>query len=138
MAELLTGTSPAASSGWTPPDLSDVRAVVQPHCHQHAVMGFDADRGILAAGGAEVTELAGCCGLAGNFGMERGHYETSVAVAESSLLPALRAASADTILLADGFSCRTQADQLAGTASLSLVELLASRIAKTESQERTS
>ena len=78
-----------------------------------------------AAQGAEVQVLAGCCGLAGNFGMERGHYDVSVAVAEHALLPALRAAEEGTVLLADGFSCRTQADQLAGWPSQHLAELLA-------------
>ena len=90
VAELLTADTPA---GWTPPDLSDVTAVVQPHCHQHAVLGFGPDRELLERAGATITTLAGCCGLAGNFGMERGHYDTSVAVAENALLPALRAAA---------------------------------------------
>ena len=85
MAELLTRTN-----GWRPPDLSGTRIIVQPHCHQHAVMGFAADRALLEQSAAEVTVLAGCCGLAGNFGMEKGHYEMSLAVAENALLPALR------------------------------------------------
>ena len=74
------------------PDLSDVTAVVQPHCHHHSVMGFEADERLLRGAGANIEMLAGCCGLAGNFGMQRGHYEVSVAVAENALLPALRAA----------------------------------------------
>jgi len=82
----------------------------------------------LRATGAQITSLAGCCGLAGNFGMEKGHYETSVAVAENALLPALRAAQPGTVFIADGFSCRTQADQLAGVMGVSLAELLASRL----------
>jgi Fe-S oxidoreductase len=130
---MLTGSSPAARAGWRPPDLSDLTVVAQPHCHQHSVLGFEADARILAAGGAVVTQLAGCCGLAGNFGMEQGHYETSVAVAENQLLPALREAEPGTTFLADGFSCRTQADQLAGVSGLSLAELLACRLG----QERT-
>ncbi|WP_354568053.1 FAD-binding and (Fe-S)-binding domain-containing protein [Glaciihabitans sp. UYNi722] len=113
---------------WAPPRLDGVEIVVQPHCHQHAVMGFTVDQKLLTGLGAELTELAGCCGLAGNFGMEKGHYETSVAVAEHSLLPALRSAGPDSIFLADGFSCRTQADQLAGASGLHLAELLASRL----------
>jgi Fe-S oxidoreductase len=91
-------------------------------------MGFHTDRALLAAAGATVTTLAGCCGMAGNFGMERGHYEMSVAVAETVLLPALRSAPAGAIVLADGFSCRTQIDQLAGRPSLTLAQLLASRL----------
>ena len=72
-----------------------------------------------------LTTLPGCCGLAGNFGMERGHYEVSVAVAEASLLPALRRAAPGTVFLADGFSCRTQALQLAGIQGRHLAQLLA-------------
>ena len=91
-------------------------------------MGYDADRALLARAGATVRTLAGCCGLAGNFGMERGHYEVSVAVAENALLPALRAAPPGAVYLADGFSCRTQASQLAGVRGVHLAELLASRL----------
>jgi Fe-S oxidoreductase len=120
LAELLTGTS-----GWHPPDLSSVEVLVQPHCHQHAVMGFASDREVLDRSGAKVNVLAGCCGLAGNFGMEAGHYEMSVAVAENSLLPALRRRSDSSIVLADGFSCRVQSHQLAGVTPIHLAQLLA-------------
>jgi len=114
-----------ATPGWAPPDLSGVVAVAQPHCHQHAVLGWEADRDLLARAGAEVTAVGGCCGLAGNFGAERGHYDVSVAVAETALLPAVRAAGPDAVVLADGFSCRTQLDHLAGRRALHLAELLA-------------
>ncbi len=114
-----------ATPGWVPPDLSGVVAVAQPHCHQHAVLGWEADRDLLARAGAEVTAVGGCCGLAGNFGAERGHYDVSVAVAETALLPAVRAAGPDAVVLADGFSCRTQLDHLAGRRALHLAELLA-------------
>ena len=123
MAELL-----ARTNGWRPPDLSGTRIIVQPHCHQHAVMGFAADRALLEQSAAEVTFLAGCCGLAGNFGMEKGHYEMSLAVAENALLPALRGRRAGTVVLADGFSCRVQMDQLAGVRGISLSELLAANL----------
>ena len=89
-----------------------MRAVAQPHCHHHAVMGWHTDSALLARAGAEVTAVGGCCGLAGNFGVERGHYEVSRAVAETALLPAVREAKG-AVVLADGFSCRTQLDQLA-------------------------
>src|SRR5450759_5258995 len=113
LAELLTAPAPIGPGDrWTLPDLSDVTAVVQPHCHHHSVMTFTADRSLLTAAGAQFSTLAGCCGLAGNFGMEKGHYDVSVAVAEHELLPALRAAAPGDVFLADGFSCRTQADQL--------------------------
>jgi Fe-S oxidoreductase len=89
------------------------------------VLGWRADAELLAAAGAEVQRLGGCCGLAGNFGMERGHYDVSVAVAEHQLLPALDAAAPGTTVVADGFSCRTQIADLRGTPSLHLAELLA-------------
>jgi Fe-S oxidoreductase len=123
LAELLAGTA-----GWDPPDLRDVHAVAQPHCHQHAVMGWHADAALLARAGAEVTAVGGCCGLAGNFGVERGHYDVSRAVAETALLPAVRSAG-DAVVLADGFSCRTQLDQLARISGTHLAQLLASRLA---------
>jgi FAD/FMN-containing dehydrogenase/Fe-S oxidoreductase len=125
VAEILTA---ATERGWRPPDLSGVEVIAQPHCHHHAVMGFDTDRALLEAAGATVTTLAGCCGLAGNFGMERGHYEMSAAVAETGLLPALRDAPDGAVVLADGISCRTQIDQLAGRSSRTLAQLLAARL----------
>jgi len=67
--------------------------------------------------------VAGCCGLAGNFGVERGHYEVSVAVADQHLLPAVRANPAS-VVLADGFSCRTQLSDLASRSSMHLAEVL--------------
>lgn len=131
LAELLTeqpGRSP--DERWQPPRLDGIELIVQPHCHQHSVMGFDADERLLRDAGAKLRVLSGCCGLAGNFGMERGHYEVSVAVAQHSLLPAIRNAGPDTVLLADGFSCRTQAEQLAGFPGIHLAEVLASRLPK--------
>ncbi|MGW6423332.1 FAD-binding and (Fe-S)-binding domain-containing protein [Nocardia sp. NPDC055053] len=110
--------------GWQPPRRTGETVVVQPHCHQHAVGGFAAERAILAAMGVTADELAGCCGLAGNFGMQKGHYDVSVAVAENALLPALRAAPPATTFLADGFSCRTQAAQLAGVRGVPLASYL--------------
>lgn len=106
------------------PDLTGVEVVAQPHCHHYSVMGWSADRALLCSLGAQVTELSGCCGLAGNFGMEKGHYEVSVAVAENSLLPALRE-HPNAIYLADGFSCRTQARQLIDRDGIHLATLLA-------------
>jgi Fe-S oxidoreductase len=119
LAELLTSTP-----GWSPPDLSEVRAVAQPHCHHAAVLGWSTDAALLARAGADVQPVGGCCGLAGNFGVERGHYEVSVAVAETALLPALRRAPEATVL-ADGFSCRTQLDALANRPGRHLAQLLA-------------
>ena len=110
--------------GWQPPPQAGATVIAQPHCHQHAVLGFGADRRLLERTGAAVVELTGCCGLAGNFGMERGHYDISVAIAEASLLPALRSAPDGAILVADGFSCRVQAAELAEVRGRHLAQLL--------------
>ena len=123
LSELLADTP-----GWTPPRLDDTAIVAQPHCHHGAVMGWDADAALLEQAGAGLTRLGSCCGLAGNFGMERGHYEVSRAVADTALLPAVSSAPGATVL-ADGFSCRTQLADLAGRPSVHLAELLASRLA---------
>jgi FAD/FMN-containing dehydrogenase/Fe-S oxidoreductase len=120
LAELLT-TAP----DWTPPDLGGVTVVAQPHCHHAAVLGWAADAALLARTGATIVTVEGCCGLAGNFGMEIGHYDISVAVASNNLLPAIEAAGADAVLLADGFSCRYQVLDLTGRRAVTLAELLA-------------
>jgi FAD/FMN-containing dehydrogenase/Fe-S oxidoreductase len=120
LAELLAGTP-----GWIPPRLDGVEVVAQPHCHHHSVMGWSADAALLADAGASVTRLGGCCGLAGNWGVERGHHDVSVAIAGQQLLPAVADLSADGVVLADGFSCRTQLDQLGQRRGVHLAELLA-------------
>lgn len=130
LAELLAEPRPDGSR-WSPPSLEGVKIIAQPHCHHHSVMGYTADTALLRAAGAELHVLAGCCGLAGNFGMERGHYDVSVAVAEHALLPALRTADPTTVFLADGFSCRTQAAQLTGRPGVHLAELLADHLPET-------
>ncbi|MGZ4453669.1 MAG: FAD-binding and (Fe-S)-binding domain-containing protein [Nocardioides sp.] len=112
------------------PDLQGVEVVAQPHCHQSAVMGWNVDQALLEKAGAVVTKVAGCCGLAGNFGVEQGHYEVSVAVAETHLMPAVRGASKDAVILADGMSCRVQLDDLADVPTMHLAELFASKVAK--------
>jgi len=128
LAELLTSPGPdGPGDAWEPPDLTGTTVVAQPHCHHHSVMGYDADLALLRRAGATVRTLAGCCGLAGNFGYEAGHYDVSVKVAENALLPALREAEPGTVFLADGFSCRTQADQLAHVRGVHLAQLLAPR-----------
>lgn len=122
LAELLT------ARGWQPPSLEGQRVVAQPHCHHHSVMGWSTDAKLLGSAGVELTRLGGCCGLAGNFGVEKGHYEVSVAVAEQQLLPAVRRAEPDTVVLADGFSCRTQLDDLTDRSGVHLAQLLADRL----------
>lgn len=126
LAELLMDPERGPSEEWfAGQDLSGVKAIAQPHCHQYAVMGYEKDLELLESLGCEVEALAGCCGLAGNFGMEKGHYDLSVKVAENELLPALKNASPGTVYLADGYSCRTQAQQLADVKGVGLSELIA-------------
>ena len=122
LAELLRDHT----DGWQPPHLGG-KAIAQAHCHQHAIMGYDADQALLCAAGIDLDVLdAGCCGLAGNFGFETGHYDVSRACGERVLLPAVRHAAADTLVLADGFSCRTQIEQAGtGRTPVHLAEILA-------------
>ncbi|CAM5549186.1 FAD-binding oxidoreductase OS=Streptomyces tendae OX=1932 GN=GUR47_26810 PE=4 SV=1 [Streptomyces tendae] len=109
---------------WTPPAVN--RPVTgQTHCHQHAVLGDAADRRLRESAGLTGGLSGGCCGLAGNFGFEDGHYEVSAACAEDQLLPAVREAPDGAVVLADGFSCRTQLEQLAGVRGRHLAEVLA-------------
>ncbi|MFI8232944.1 FAD-binding and (Fe-S)-binding domain-containing protein [Streptomyces sp. NPDC085900] len=129
LAELLVDHSP----GYEPPQVPDrsARAVAQVHCHQHAVLGWDSDQELLRRAGVDVERLeSGCCGLAGNFGFERGHLEVSEACAERVLLPRLRKEDASTVVLADGFSCRTQVHEFdsGGHEAVHVAELLASAL----------
>ncbi|MFF3939085.1 FAD-binding and (Fe-S)-binding domain-containing protein [Streptomyces phaeofaciens] len=110
--------------GWRPPRV-DRPAVGQTHCHQHAVLGDTADRRLRTAAGLTGELSGGCCGLAGDFGFAKGHFEVSAACAEEQLLPAVRDAPPGAVVLADGFSCRTQLEQLAGVRGRHLAEVLA-------------
>ncbi|MEV6959381.1 FAD-binding and (Fe-S)-binding domain-containing protein [Streptomyces sp. NPDC051207] len=112
---------------WTPPRV-DRPVTGQTHCHQHAVLGDAADRRLRAAAGLTGELAGGCCGLAGNFGFEKGHYGVSAACAEDQLLPAVREAPAGAEVLADGYSCRTQLEQLAGVRGRHLAEVLAAAL----------
>jgi Fe-S oxidoreductase len=109
---------------WRPPRL-DRPVVGQTHCHQHAVLGDTAERRLRDQAGLSGALSTGCCGLAGNFGFERGHYAVSTACAEDELLPAVRSAPPEAVVLADGYSCRTQLAQLAGLRGRHLAEVLA-------------
>jgi Fe-S oxidoreductase len=117
--------------GWDPKPLDTehrVQAVAQVPCHQHAVLGWDADTAVLDRIGVDVTRLdSGCCGLAGNFGFEPGHEQVSEAIAHQVLLPALAQTPPSTVVLADGFSCRTQIHELdrTGHRAHHVAELLA-------------
>jgi FAD/FMN-containing dehydrogenase/Fe-S oxidoreductase len=126
-AEVLEERAPE----WEPPRL-DRPVAGQTHCHQHAVLGEAADRRLRERAGLTGELSGGCCGLAGNFGFEEGHYDVSVACAEDQLLPSVRAAAEGTELLADGFSCRTQLDQLGPYKARHLAEVLAEGLASSE------
>jgi len=99
--------------------------LVQYHCHHHAVLDKDAETDLLASlpGKADILQQ-GCCGMAGSFGFEREKYELSRTIAERGILPAIREASAQTAILANGFSCREQIEQLSGRPTLHLAEYL--------------
>jgi FAD/FMN-containing dehydrogenase/Fe-S oxidoreductase len=111
--------------GWQPPPI-DGRAIVQAHCHHASVLDFDSERELLERTGLDVDVLAsGCCGLAGSYGYERGEkYDISMRCAEDVLLPAVRK-DPNAIVLADGFSCRSQIEHGAGRRAFHLAELLA-------------
>jgi len=122
-AQRAAGQQPAAPPAAAP------RALVQVHCHQHADLGFDADREVMAALGVQAEVLdSGCCGLAGNFGFERGHYQVSQACGERVLFPAIRADRAASVV-ADGYSCRTQIRQSTDAAPVHLAHLAAAILA---------
>jgi FAD/FMN-containing dehydrogenase/Fe-S oxidoreductase len=101
------------------------KAVVHGHCHHKVVMKLDAEKKLLKKMGLSYDVIdSGCCGMAGAFGFEAGHYDVSIACGERVLLPAVRTAGKDTIILADGFSCREQVRQCTDRVALHLAELL--------------
>jgi Fe-S oxidoreductase len=109
---------------WDVPRL-ERRAIVHGHCHQKAVVGMDAEQKVYDRLGLRFELLdSGCCGMAGSFGFERDHYDVSVAIGEHKLLPAVRAASDEALVIADGFSCRTQIEQLTGRAAMHTAQVI--------------
>jgi FAD/FMN-containing dehydrogenase/Fe-S oxidoreductase len=111
--------------GWEPPKLRRT-ALVHGHCHHKTVLGFEAEEALLEKLGlaAEVLD-SGCCGMAGSFGFEAGErYEVGKAVGERVLLPAVRNADDDTIILTDGFSCRSMIEQETDRRALHLAEVI--------------
>jgi Fe-S oxidoreductase len=111
---------------WDPPQLHR-SALLHGHCHQKATGGTTPDKQLLERMGLEVEELdAGCCGMAGGWGYEHGHYDVSVACGERVLLPRVREASRDALIVADGFSCRSQVEQCqTGRRALHVSQVLA-------------
>jgi Fe-S oxidoreductase len=109
---------------FSPPPLA-VRALVHGHCHQKALMGMGADEALLRRLGVQYELLdSGCCGMAGSFGFERDKAAISVAIGERALLPAVRAAPADCLIVADGYSCREQIAQCTPRRAVHLAEVL--------------
>src|SRR5439155_23849607 len=95
------------------------------HCHHKAIMKLDAECAVLERLGLDVQALdAGCCGMAGAFGFERAHYDISIKCGERVLLPAVRNATPETLIVADGFSCREQIAQTTGRRAMHLAEVL--------------
>jgi len=111
---------------WTPPRAIQKPALIHGHCHRGALSGPGFGRELLARAGLDAsTTNAGCCGMAGSFGYEAGErYEVSMAIGERVLLPAVRQAAPDTILVADGFSCRSQIEAGTGRRALHTAEVL--------------
>jgi Fe-S oxidoreductase len=101
------------------------KAVVHGHCHDKAVLNFDCEKELLKRIGVELEcPDSGCCGMAGAFGFEKDHYEVSIACGERVLLPAVRNVDAETLIIADGFSCREQVRQTTGRMPLHIAEVL--------------
>jgi FAD/FMN-containing dehydrogenase/Fe-S oxidoreductase len=112
------------ATGYEPPKLAR-KALVHGHCHHKAVMGMGAQEKLLWKMGLDYTmPEAGCCGMAGSFGFEEDHYDVSIKVGERALLPAVRAADKDILIVADGFSCREQIAQTTDRRALHLAEVL--------------
>ena len=109
---------------WTPPQL-DAKAIVQGHCHHKAIMKFEPQKKVMKAMGLDVEVLeSGCCGMAGAFGYEKSKYDVSIAAGERVLLPRVRSEAKDTLILADGFSCRSQIEQQTDRVGIHLAEAL--------------
>ncbi|MGO1544606.1 MAG: FAD-binding and (Fe-S)-binding domain-containing protein [Gulosibacter sp.] len=120
-------------AGWRPSTKAPEQAVLQTHCHEHAVFGAASQRRVLEQWGVnEVAESSSCCGVAGNFGFERDHFDVSMKVAEHSIVPALERGGEGALVLTDGFSCHMQVGQL--DASESSVHLAVALDSNTVSQ----
>lgn len=106
-SEFLVNKAP----NYQPPKLQR-KALVQGHCHQKAIMKMGTEEELLRRLGLEFTQPEpGCCGMAGSFGFEKKHYDISMQCGERALLPAVREASVDTLIIANGFSCQEQIEQ---------------------------
>ena len=102
------------------------KVLVSGHCHQKAVLRFDDEVDLLKKLGVDYSVIdSGCCGMAGAFGFEKGdHYRVSIQCGERALLPAVRAAADDTLIVTSGFSCREQISQTTDREALHIAQLL--------------
>jgi FAD/FMN-containing dehydrogenase/Fe-S oxidoreductase len=101
------------------------KALVHGHCHHKSIMKMTSEESVLQNIGVDYQMPApGCCGMAGAFGFEKNKYETSIAIGELELLPAVRNAPEDWLIIADGFSCREQIEQCTGRRTMHLAEVL--------------
>jgi len=110
---------------YQPPKL-ERKAVVHGHCHHKAIMGMGDEEKVLEKLGLDYELLdSGCCGMAGSWGYEKGeHYDVSIKVGERVLLPAVRSADKDALILTDGFSCRSQIKETTDRRALHLAQVL--------------
>ena len=105
------------------------KALLHGHCHHKALVGNEVTVTAFKAAGYDVEVIpSGCCGMAGDFGYETDHYEVSLAIAEDRLMPAVRAADADTTIVASGTSCRHQIRDLSEREPVHLVVALAAAL----------
>src|SRR2546422_151624 len=116
-----------------PPKLKR-KAIIHGHCHQKALMKMDSEEEVLKTLGLDFEILdSGCCGMAGSFGFEKDHYDVSMQIGELVLLPAVRRATPDTIIIANGFSCREQIAQATNRNALHLAEVMQMALVNSES-----
>jgi len=112
------------------------KALVHGHCHHKSIMKMRAEESVLRRMGVDYQMPApGCCGMAGAFGFEKDKYQTSIAIGELELLPAVRNAPEDWLIIADGFSCREQIQQSTGRHSLHLAEVIQMALGKTQAKD---
>ncbi len=120
LAEFLQQCTPA----YQPPQFSG-KALLHGHCHQKALRKMGDEEALLRRMGVDLQTIdSGCCGMAGPFGFERDKYEVSIAAGERVLLPAVRGAAQETLIISDGFSCREQVSQSSARRALHLAEVL--------------
>jgi len=120
---------------YLPPSLSR-KVILHGHCHHKALMKISDEESLLRKMGVELQSLdSGCCGMAGPFGFQKDKFEISQAIGERVLLPAVRRAASDTLIVADGFSCREQILQGTGRSAMHLAEVLKMALDRQNSSE---